>query len=201
MPVWLGHWLEEVAGKTSGTDSALVVLLPVLVGSLAADPALPYVQMPCLVNQSCLCLHLCTWKWFHCSIPQTPQAEQGIFFFILLICNSVSVVAEETTFCAWRGEEERGTNLSWVLVFYTVVLALPWILLATRAKGALVSCEILACFPGALAQDPAPDCAVQDEGSHAESTTAAGGQRRARPRQRGAEHHSATHFWVFRAVP
>lgn len=58
--------------------------------------------MPHLADQSCLCLHLCAWKQFYCSIPQKPQAEQGIFFF-LLICNSLSGVIEETTFCEWRG--------------------------------------------------------------------------------------------------
>lgn len=61
-------------------------------------------------------------------------------------------------------EEVRGTDLSWVLVFNSVVLALPWSLRATRAKEALVSSEILACFPDALAQHPALDCAVQGGG-------------------------------------
>ena len=88
----------EAVGKTSGTDSALVVLLPVLVGSPAADPARTLVQMPRLVGQSCLCLHFYTGEQFRCSIPQPPQAEQGIVDFFLLICNSPS--GEETTFCA-----------------------------------------------------------------------------------------------------
>lgn len=91
-------------------------------------------------------------------------------------------------------EEVRGTNLSWVPVFNTVVLALPWMLLATRAEEALVSCGILACFPGALAQHPALDCAAQDRGSCAEHTTPGGGQSGTRFRQRGVEHCSAHSF-------
>lgn len=98
-------------------------------------------------------------------------------------------------FCAWRGrcptEELRGIDLSWVLVFNSVVLALPWTLLATRAKEALVSSEIRACFPGALAQHAALDCAVQDRGSHEESTALEEGQRGTGSQQCGAEHRSA----------
>lgn len=49
----------------------------------------------------------------------------------------------------------RRTSLSWVSLFNTVVLALPQTLLATKAKEALVCCEILAGFACALAH---PQC-------------------------------------------
>ena len=52
-------------------------------------------------------------------------------------------------------EEVTGTHVSRVLVFNSVVLALPRALLATRAKDAPAPRETLARCPGALAQRPA----------------------------------------------
>lgn len=89
--------------------------------------------------------------------PTKRMGSAGSFLILLLEFAGLSLVLLRSQCSVWGGVAApteggvRRTNLSWVSVFNTVVLALPQTLLATRAKEALVCCEILARFPGALA--------------------------------------------------
>lgn len=132
----------------SGTDPALAELLLVLVRVTVANPALPSVKMLCVIHET----------WILDTAPSHRQDGLGRDFLTLLLkCAGPSLVLlrSHCSVCGGVAVPTEGgvrrISLSWVSVFNTIVLALPQIILAARAKEALVCCEILAGYACALA--------------------------------------------------